>query len=195
MSHLAHALPVPSPMRRAVLVLIALTVAVAACESDSNKGAVGRVRSDDFDLQGTAALVRDGKVDSGKELETQINKNPKNRIDTDGDGRKDRLQVVETRGESARTLTVRAIPSTTARATNPSSVAVPIATLEFVPNGERAKVTVAYADTVLVTDPEVIAFDQPVLVGTFCYWVLIIERPIFIGVAYVVVQPKKHRKW
>ena len=51
---------------------------------------------------------------------------------------------------------------------------------------------VRYADPVVVVQPPVIAFDLPIVVGTFVHWVMIVDRPIFVGV--VVIIETDHRK-
>jgi hypothetical protein len=203
-----------------VLVMSALT----ACESDPHGAAPqtsagkkpievqvegtptvkgsGAVKQRDFDLEGTAALVRDSRVKDGKGLEAAINKNPKNRVDVDRDGKKDRLQVVEVRDENERTLEIRAIPSSKGRRAKKDD-GVDIAEIEFVTVGEKARVTAEYAPIVVVESPVHIVFESPLVVESFCYWVLVIDRPIFIGVPYVIVEVhethgkhkhKKHKK-
>lgn len=147
----------------------------------------------DFDLAGAADLIRDERVKDGASFERAINAKGKNRVDVDGDGKRDRLQVVERRDANARELEIRALPSGR-RDTEPDTVAVPIASVSIIPVGEIARVSARYADVVVIEEPPVIAFNAPIITGTFCHWVLVIERPIFVGATYVVVHHYKHRK-
>lgn len=192
----------------------------AGCESEwrpTKRGAPGRVHvevpdlddavhDDHFDLQGTAALVRDGRVKDGKGLESEVNRNARNRVDIDGDGKRDRLQVVEARDGDRRRFDIRAVPSSKPRNTA-AELAKPVAIVEVTPRDARAHVRVAYAPIVIVDSPVVIDFDVDIAVGSFCHWVLVVERPIFVGVAYVVIhrshhhykhkkhKHKKHKHW
>lgn len=196
-------------MRKSIQLAIAAAALSAGCESakkdqpaaevaaSKNKldvevvGApASLVAPEDFDLEGTAALIRDGHVKDGKALEVQLNASAANRVDVDGDGKKDRLQVVEVRDESERAFTVRAIPSR--KRGEPDEIGIPVATIEIVPSEAVAHVTVRYAPLVVVASPIVITFDAPLVVDSFCHWVLIVDRPVFIGVAYVIVEPERH---
>jgi len=160
----------------------------------------GRVKREQVDLEGTAALIRDGRVEDGKQLEVEINANQRNRVDVDGDGRRDRLQVVEHRDGDTRRFDVRAIPSSKRKA-KPDEVAVVVETIDVARRGDTAHVTARYSDVVIVDDPVVIAFDVPVVVDTFGYWVLVVDRPVFVGVPYVVIDTYdvhmkgKHKKF
>jgi len=180
-------------------------VAVAGSAAETTPGATGsanaaprrgnaqpgRVEAKDFDLDGAAALIRDNDVKDGKALEQALNQSARHRVDTDGDGRRDPLQVVETRDGDQRSFQIRAIPSTRARRP-PDTVAVPIATIAFVAVGPTVRVTMRYAEPVVVVQPPVIAFEVPLVVGTFAHWVLIVDRPIFIGVV-VVIETRHHK--
>jgi hypothetical protein len=153
----------------------------------------GHVDAKGFDLDAAAALIRDSKVKTGKELEQALNRSPKHRVDMDGDRRRDPIQVVERRSGDERTFEVRAIPSSRARRP-PDSVAIPIATITVAAVGPTARVTVRYADTAVVTQPPVIVFEMPIVVATFVHWVLVVERPIFVGVVLVIeTDHRKHK--
>jgi hypothetical protein len=195
-------------MLRTLLCRLSLTsLCIAGCATDehpTSASAAANVRVEteskrtiaaaDFDLQGTASLVRDGDVKDGKTLEAAVNRNPRNRVDVDGDGKRDRLQVVEARDGDTRRFDVRAIPSSKSRQ-KPDSVAKPVAIVEVEPRGPRAHVTVEYAPIVVVETPVVIELDLDIVVGSFCHWVLVIDRPIFVGVAHVVMhEHHKHKK-
>jgi len=190
---------VPSMIAIAVLTTVACDPAGTPGEASgvAMKAGLRPVEAAAFDLEGSAALIRDNRVQNGKELEQALNRSPQNRIDLDKDGRRDQLQVVEERSGDRRTFQVRVIPSS-ARRRPAQEVAVPVAIIEVAPQGGIAKVTVRYAPGVLGTDLHVIRFDVTIVVGTFCHWVLVVERPVFIGVAYVVVHEhykQKHRKY
>jgi hypothetical protein len=141
-----------------------------------------------IDLDATGASIRDGKVKNAKELETAINRQPGNRVDVDGDGRPDQLQVVEDPRAKRRRFHVRALPSSK-KQSKPDEVAVPVASMELEPLAEQARVTLRHVGD----EVGVVAFEAPIVVDTFCHWVLVVERPIFIGAAYVVVHEVVHR--
>lgn len=153
----------------------------------------GRISPKDFDLEASAALVRDGKVKDGAALQKELNRPARSKIDLDRDGKRDPIQVVERREDGKRALEIRAIPSSK-RKSKPDEVAVPVAVLEFEPDGSQVKVIARYVDGIIVAAPPPIIIVMPVVVGTLCHWVLIIERPIFIGTVVVVHHYHKHRK-
>lgn len=187
------------------VMMFALLLAIAACDDEPVSGGVAagatgeaQIKAADFDLAASAALIRDGKVKDGESFQKAINRPERTRIDLDKDGKRDHLQVIEHRDGPKRTLEVRAIPSSK-RKQEPDKVAVPVAMLEFEPAGSDARVSARYVDSVIGAGGMTITFVVPVVVGTFCHWVLIIERPIFVGVVVVVhVHHKhkhKHKKW
>jgi hypothetical protein len=179
-------------------VILLIAALVAGCESASDEAAPAAegVRASaavaevapPLDLEATAALIRDHRVKDASELEVQLNGSG-HQVDVDRDGKRDRLQVVEIREDDTRRFEVRALPGKQ-RAT------VPIATIELVRVDDTAEVTLRYADA-----PILITFELPLVVDTFCYWVFVVERPVFVGVGYVIVYDrpthkkyKKHKK-
>jgi hypothetical protein len=188
------------------MMIAAAVVMVGGCETSDDEVArsarvpigpgrpnVGAtVPAEQLDLRGTAALIENGDVKDGTQLETRINRDTDNRVDVDRDGKRDRLQVVERPAPGdGRTFEVRAIPSSRAKA-DADEVGVAVARIEVERAPEVAHVTVAYTDAVVVIDPVVIRFDAPIVVGSFCHWVLVVDRPLFIGIAYVVVVEPRH---
>jgi hypothetical protein len=184
----------------------ALLLAVPSCSTQHEAQAAGmeagaRIPAADFDLEGSAALIRDGKVENGSDLERQLNRAERSRVDVDRDGKRDPIQVVEKRDATRRTLEVRAIPSSQ-RKQRAEDVAVPVALIVIEPSDAQARVTARYADTVIVTHPAPIVFVAPVVVGSFCYWSLVLDRPVFVGryhidvhvIRHEHVKYKKHKK-
>jgi hypothetical protein len=183
----------------------ALLIAAPTCSTEDARAAALKAGEGkpaaEFDLEGSAALIRDGKVKNGKDLERQLNRAETSRVDADHDGKRDPIQVVEHRDGERRTLEVRAIPSSK-RKQKADDVAVPVAVIAIEPSEGQARVTVRYADAVIVEHASPIVFVAPLAVGSFCHWVLVIDRPIFVGVYYVDVhviryehmKHKKHKK-
>ncbi len=112
----------------------------------------GGVPASAFDLEATASLIRDGGVHDADALEAALNAGD-HEVDVNGDGKRDRLEVVDDVDGSAHTFTVRALPD-----------AVAIATIELVPAGSIGHVTVRYAPIVIVEVPVVITFDVQLVV-------------------------------
>lgn len=139
------------------------------------------VTQDQLDLQGTADLIRHGRVRDGKMLEATVNWNRQNRVDLDRDGKRDRIQVVEVRQGNTRLFELRAVPSSAPKREAPEAATV-VAIVDFRRDDAVATVSVRYADVVVVLRPVVITFELAIVPGTFCYWVFL-DRPIFIGVA------------
>ncbi len=152
-----------------------------------------------LDLDATATLIRGNRVKSGKELEAALNGEQLSRVDVDHDGKRDRLWVVEVVAGDHRIFDIRAVPSSQASA-KPHEVAEVVATIELVPDGDLVEVTVEYDDIVIIDEPPVITFETPIVADTFWHWALVIDRPIFVGVAYVVIEERvrqgkyKHKK-
>ncbi len=145
----------------------------------------------EIDLEGTGALIRDDEVKDAKSLEASINADPDNRVDVDKDGKQDKLQVVEERQPRGRRFRVRALPSSKP-SSKPDAVAVAVAEIDVVPEDDHAVVSLRHAHQ----GEHVVVFEAPIVVDTFCHWVLLVDRPIYIGPTYVIVHKahKKHRK-
>ena len=157
----------------------------------------------EIDLEETGALIRNNEVKDAKALERSLNEDPKNRVDVDGDGTPDKLQVVEEKQAKGRRFRVRALPSSKTQS-KPDTVAVAVADIDVVPEDDHAVVSLRHAH---VSEP-VVVFEAPIVIGSFCHWVLVVDRPVYIGPTYVVVQKlhtkhrnykkhkkHKHRKW
>jgi hypothetical protein len=104
--------------------------------------------------------------------------------------------VVETQDDDHRSFTLRAIP-TSAKEQEPDKVAVPVATIDFVPDKQAQRVNVQARYAPIVVGGPVLAFFVPVVyqgdvivvpTGSFFYWLLVIQRPIYVGVIYVDVH-------
>ena len=173
--------------------LVLLAFLLPACDAGSHAAADPTTvdPTDEIDLEATGALIRENKVKDAKALERSINGDPKNRVDVDKDGKPDKLQVVEERQPKGRRFRVRALPSSKPKS-KPDTVAVAVAEIDVVPEDDHAVVSMRHAHA----GEDVIVFEAPLVVDTFCHWVLVVERPVYIGPTYVVVHKvhKKHRK-
>lgn len=147
-----------------------------------------------FDLETVSFLVKKGKVKDAKELEKQIN-NPKekiNNVDVDGDGKVDKIQVVEIRNEADGSIVfeLRAIPS----GTKDKDAAVVIAMINFVPDKVTKKMVVKCVFTPVVIGHDTIVYEYfvPIEVkgetivvvdsSPFYGWVFTVSRPVYYGV-------------
>jgi hypothetical protein len=154
-----------------------------------------------FDLESVSYLVKKGKVKDAKQLEAQIN-NPKekiNNVDIDGDGKVDKIQVVEIRNEADGSIVfeLRAIPSST----KDKDAAVVIATLNFVPDKVTKKLVVkcVYSPVVVGYDTIVFEYFVPIEVendvvvvvdaSPFYGWAFTVSRPVYYGVFVYEVAP------
>ncbi len=154
-----------------------------------------------FDLESVSFLVKKGKVKDAKQLEAQIN-NPKekiNNVDIDGDGKVDKIQVVEIRNEADGSIIfeLRAIPS----GTKDKDAAVVIATLNFVPDKVTKKLVVkcVYSPIVVGHDTVVFEYFVPIEVNNdvvvvvdsspFYGWAFTVSRPVYYGVFVYDVAP------
>jgi len=163
-------------------------------------GAAAAMTPTDFDLPGTAALVRDGRVHNGEELQRALNRGGAGPVDVDRDGRPDKLRVVERREGPSRTLEIRAVPSS-GRSAGMGS-AVPIAFLDFEPRGGRVEVAARYGP-IVIDPPPPIVFEADVTPGTIGYWVLVVDRPVYVAPVFVELghwhgkfkDHHKHHKW
>lgn len=153
-----------------------------------------------FDLETVSFLVKKGKVKDAKALEKQIN-NPKekiNNVDVDGDGKVDRIQVVEIRGEAGVVVfELRAIPSSS----KDKDAAVVIAVLDFTPDkvSKELVVKTTYAPIVVGHETHVYTHVVPIEVkgdavvvvhaSPFYGWLFTASRPAYVGVFVYEVAP------
>lgn len=199
-------------MNRHSLIALTFVLIVTGCESGASSSsaegagdpavAPAPAATARIDLDAAGASIKGGKVKNASELEASLNRQPGQRVDVDADGKPDQLQVVEDPQAKRRRFRVRALPSSK-KSASPDAVAVPVATIDVEPVGSEARVTLRPIND----DVAVVTFQAPVVVGTFCHWVLVVERPVFVGAAYVVVhevhvehakfkhKKHKHKKW
>ncbi len=153
-----------------------------------------------FDLESVSFLVKKGKVKDAPALEKQIN-NPKekiNNVDIDGDGKVDKIQVVEIRGEGGvMVFELRAIPSSS----KDKDAAVVIAIINFTPDKVTNKLVVkaVYAPVVIGYDTIVYDYVVPIEVkgetivvvdsSPFYGWLFTVSRPVYVGVFIYEVAP------
>jgi hypothetical protein len=153
-----------------------------------------------FDLESVSFLVKKGKVKDAPTLEKQIN-NPKekiNNVDIDGDGKVDKIQVVEIRGEDGVIVfELRAIPSKS----KDKDAAILIATIGFTPDKVSQKLVVkaVYAPIVIGYDTIVYDYVVPIEVkgetivvvdsSPFYGWMFTVSRPVYVGVFVYEVAP------
>jgi len=142
-----------------------------------------------FDLESVSFLVKKGKVKDAKQLEAQIN-DPKekiNNVDVDGDGKVDKIQVVEIRDEATGSIVfeLRAIPS----GTKDKDAAVVIATINFVPDKVTKKMTVTCVYTPIVVGHDTIVFEYFVPIEVKNDTIVVVDSSPFYGWAFTVSRP------
>ncbi len=172
-----------------------------AVDTNAKADVKAKVEPAAFDLESVSFLVKKGKVKDAKQLEAQIN-NPKekiNNVDIDGDGKVDKIQVVEIRNEADGSIIfeLRAIPSST----KDKDAAVVIATLNFVPDKVTKKMVVkcVYSPIVVGYDTIVFEYFVPIEVNNdvivvvdsspFYGWAFTVSRPVYYGVFVYDVSP------
>src|SRR5205085_1944010 len=114
-----------------------------------------------------------------------------NNVDIDGDGKVDKIQVVEIRGEGGVIVfELRAIPSKS----KDKDAAVLIATIDFTPDKVSQKLVVkaVYAPIVIGYDTIVYDYVVPIEVkgetivvvdsSPFYGWMFTVSRPVYVGV-------------
>jgi hypothetical protein len=176
----------------------------AASKPDAPASAVAvsaSIEPESLDLESINFLVKKGKVKNAAELEKKIN-DPKEKlsnVDVDGDGKVDKIQVVEIKKDNgASVFELRAIPSKT----KDKSDAVVVAFINFVPDKATGKlvVTATYAPVVIGHETIVYTHDVPiefknddtiVVVGAhpFYAWYFTVARPVYVGVFVYEVAP------
>jgi hypothetical protein len=179
------------------------TTVVAKLDADANtdadaKPAVNAAATADikatlepaaFDLESVSFLVKKGKVKDAKQLEAQIN-DPKekiNNVDIDGDGKVDKIQVVEIRDEATGSIVfeLRAIPSST----KDKDAAVVVATINFVPDKVTKKMTVKCVFTPIVVGHDTIVFEYFVPIEVNNDVIVVVDSSPFYGWAFTVSRP------
>lgn len=164
-----------------------------------------------FDLESVSFLVKKGKVKNAAELEKKINdpKEKLNNLDIDGDGKVDKIQVVEVKKEGeVEVFELKAIPSKS----KDKDEAVVVAFLHFEPDKVSKKLVVkcVYAPIFVGWDTIVYTYDVPIEVkgekivvvdaNPFYGWVFLVDRPAFVGVYVYELSPPPviiidHKHW
>ncbi len=177
-----------------------LAKADADTKADTNVEASAAIKADikttlepaAFDLESVSFLVKKGKVKDAKQLEAQIN-DPKekiNNVDIDGDGKVDKIQVVEIRNEADGSIIfeLRAIPSST----KDKDAAVVIANLNFVPDKVTKKMVVKCVYTPIVVGHDTIIYEYDVPIEVKNDVVVVVDSSPFYGWAFTVSRPAYH---
>jgi hypothetical protein len=183
---------------------VAVAVAVADVKADAPVQAKAaadlQIKPEALDLESITFMVKKGKVKDGPTLEKKIN-NPKeklNNVDIDGDGKIDKIVIVETKKDDGVILfELKAIPSKS----KDKDAAVVIAFIDFTPD-KTTKVLVVkahYAPVVIgyetiiydYTTPIVVENDVIVVSGGvgFYGWLYTVHRPAYYGVVIYEVPP------
>lgn len=148
------------------------------------------VKAEMLDLDASVDLIKSGKVKDARELEKRLN-DPKSKlakIDIDGDGIIDFVQVVEVKEGDDIHFELRVVPSTKMDA----EYAVTVATIEMRPDKDAGKITVHATYTAVVEHHDVYVYeyavpatwdgDVVVVVGApFFGWVYA-EHDVYVGV-------------
>lgn len=158
-----------------------------------------QIKPESLDLETVTYLVKKGKVKNAAALEKTIN-SPKekiNNVDIDGDGKVDKIQIVEVKKDNdVIVFELHAIPSKT----KDKDAAVVIAYVEFVPDKTTQVLVVkaTYAPVVIGYDTIVYDYTTPIVVkndtivvtgGVGFYGWLFAVRPAYYGVVVYEVEP------
>ena len=160
-----------------------------------------KVEAAAFDLESVSFMVKKGKVKDAQTLEKQIN-NPKekiNNVDIDGDGKVDKIQVVEIRNEVDHSVVfeLRAIPSKS----KDKDAAILIATINFTPDKVTQKMVVKATFTPVIIGHDTIVYEYYVPIevkgetivvvdsSPFYGWLFTWSRPVYYGVFVYEVAP------
>ncbi len=192
-------------MKKSLLLSAALSLFLVpiGCGGDGKSGGDASVVAGDvevtaemLDLDAAVGLVKSGKVKDAAALEKRINDPKSNlaKVDIDGDGVIDFIQVVESRDGDEVNYELRAVPSTKMKA----EAAVTIASIAVVADRSAStiKVRATYTDVVVKHDAHVFEYsldatwdgDVVVVVGAPFFGWAYSEHEIYVGV-YV------HEEW
>ena len=157
------------------------------------------IKPEALDLESINFLVKKGKVKDAAQLEKKINdpKEKLNTVDVDGDGKIDKIQVVEIQKPGdVKVFELHVIPSKTKKKEDE----VIIAYIHFEPdlNTKQLVVKATYAPIVIGYDTIFYDYYVPIEVkGTtiivvdsnpFYGWLFLVSRPVFVGI-YVYTVP------
>jgi len=190
----------PTPAEKTVVTASPDAPATATATAKAEVAVKATIEPAAFDLESVSFLVKKGKVKDAPALEKQIN-NPKekiNNVDVDGDGKVDKIQVVEIRGEGGvMVFELRAIPSST----KDKDAAVVIAIIDFTPDKVTNKLVVKAVYAPVVIGHETIVYDYVVPIevkgetivvvdsSPFYGWLFTVSRPVYVGVFVYEVAP------
>ncbi len=171
----------------------------AAAETKDYPKVEASIKPEALDLESINFLVKKGKVKNAADLEKKIN-NPKeklNNVDVDGDGKLDKIQVVEVQKPGdVKVFELHVIPSKTKKKEDE----VIIAYIYFEPDVGTKKLVIkaVYAPIVIGYDTIVYQYHVPIEVkgekivvvdsSPFYGWLFLPARPVFVGV-YIYSAP------
>ena len=157
------------------------------------------IKPEALDLESINFLVKKGKVKDAAQLEKKLNdpKEKLNTIDVDGDGKIDKIQVVEVqKPNNVKVFELHIIPSKSKKKDDE----VVVAYINFVPDVATQKlvVTATYAPIVIGYDTIVYDYYVPIEVkgetivvvdnSPFYGWLFLASRPAFVGV-FIYTSP------
>lgn len=171
----------------------------APAKVEANADIKATIKPEALDLESINFLVKKGKVKNAAELEKKIN-NPKeklNTVDVDGDGKIDKIQVVEVqKPNDVKVFELHVIPSKT----KSKDDEVIVAYINFVPDPATQKLVVTATYAPIVIGYETIVYDYYVPIevkggaivvvdnSPFYGWLFTVSRPAFVGV-FVYTAP------
>jgi uncharacterized cupredoxin-like copper-binding protein len=150
------------------------------------------LKTDDLDLETVTYLIKKGKVKDAADLEKKLN-NPKEKlhdIDIDGDGKVDKIQIVEVKQDDGTIIfELHAIPS----GTQDKDAFVVVAYVNFVPDkttnvlvvkATYAPVFIGYETIVYDYTTPIVVTNETIVVtgGVGFYGWLYAPRPAYVGV-------------
>jgi len=197
--------------------LLACDAAVVAQDGKSASAADGQpavavkatIEAEALDLESIHFLVKKGKVKDAATLEKQINdpKEKLNNVDSDGDGKVDKIQIVEVKKDNGGSdFELKAIPSKS----KDKDAAITVAVIHFDPDKAAGKLIVKAEFTPVVVSADTFLFihetaitvqgDTIVLVepNPFFSWFFVVDRPVFVGVFIYEAAPRiiiKGKHW
>lgn len=158
------------------------------------------IKAEALDLESITYLVKKSKVKDAKALEAKINspKEKLNDIDIDGDGKIDKIVIVEVKKDDGTIVfELHAVPSKTKKKED----AVIVAFVTFTPDKTTNVLVVkaTYAPVIIGYDTIVYDYTVPIVVkndvvvveggGGFYGWLYAVKRPVYYGVFVYEVEP------
>jgi hypothetical protein len=180
--------------------------AQAAAVADPPAAVKATVEAEALDLESINFLVKKGKVKDAAELEKLINdpKEQLSNVDIDGDGKIDKIQVVEVKGEGGgSTFELKVIPSKTKDKAD--AVVVAVITLSPDKVSKTLIVTAKYTPVVIGHETHVYTYDVPIELqgdtvvvvdkNPFFGWYFVATRPVYVGVFVYDIPPPPVIRW